>query len=88
MFDNFEDDAPESKWPIIKDLFSSVIKPAKDWPEADCLGDINDMAMHFRNAFPEQIFTIEDLRLALHDMNIKFERNENNNKYYYLATWL
>lgn len=75
-------------WKEVSSLFSTVITPTKDWTQADCLGDINEMAVHFTNAFPEHQFSIEDLRLALHDMNVPFERNEHNNKWYYLAKWI
>ena len=90
-FNNDYDDEEEEKapsWPAIRDLFKQLISPAKDWPESDCLGTISDMAKHFSQAYPEVMFTVEDLRLALYDMGIPYERNENNNKHYYLAKWL
>ena len=45
------------------------------------------MALHFHQAYPEVGLTMEDLRLALHDLNIPYERNEYNDKFYYLANW-
>jgi hypothetical protein len=90
-FDDFfnEGESKKSKdnWKVVRDLLASLLGPAKDWADADCLGDLNDMAIRFTEAYPDVNCTVEDLRLALHDLNISYERNEHNNKYYYLAKW-
>jgi|GEM_PF-6008023 len=81
-----KDDKPAA-WIIIRDLFILDIEPAKSWAEADCLGDLSEMCAVFSNAHPSVFFLPNHMELALYDMNIKFERNEHNNKFYYLAKW-
>jgi DNA invertase Pin-like site-specific DNA recombinase len=81
-----EDEKPEN-WPAIRDLFAQVIQPAKDWTDADIIESVSGMAEKFSNSFPGVAYTFDDLKLALFDMNVSFERNEHNNKFYYLAKW-
>lgn len=83
-----DDDEPvEPTWPAVRDLFSGLIVPAKDWLDAELIAEPREMAGHFIAAYPEAAITMEDLRLALHDLRIPFERNEHNSKFYYLAKW-
>lgn len=82
-----DDEEVKPNWPVIRDLFSQVIEPARTWEQADCLGELNDMAKHFTRAFPGVFYSIDDMKLALHDLNIPLERNEHNNRFYYLAKW-
>lgn len=90
MFDD-EDEKPEKKkaprWPQIVDLFSNEIGPARDWQDAEIIGNMEDMCKIFNEAFPGQAYMVDDMRLALHAMRIKHERNEHNQQYYYLAKW-
>jgi len=81
-----EDEKPDN-WKVIRDLFISVIEPARDWPDADLVETLKGMGEKFSNSFPGVRFTYDDLKLALYDMGILFERNEHNNKFYYLAKW-
>lgn len=83
-----EETEQEPNWPAIRDLFSQIIGPARSWPEADCFGELKQMADIFSKSFPGVHYTYpEDIQLALHDLNIDPERNEHNNKFYYLAKW-
>jgi len=86
-FKHEDDEPPEPNWPAIRDLFAQYIEPAKSWEDADCLGELHIMAAHFCQACPNVEFTFEDLKLALYDLNISYERNEHNGKFYYLAKW-
>jgi hypothetical protein len=76
----------ESNWIAIRDLFGQLIRPAR-WNNAEIISTAEQMADHFQNAYPGVFFSLEDLKLALHDLNIPFERNEHNNEFYYLAKW-
>lgn len=87
FLDDDEDDEPVPTWPAIRDLYSQLIEKAKDWETADIIAEPVEMAAHLVQAYPEVNLSMEDLRLALHDLNIGFERNEFNNKFYYLANW-
>lgn len=86
-FHSEKDDEPEPVWPVIRDRLDILIGPAKNWHTAQVIAEIPEMAKHFTQAYPEILFCYEDLRLALHDLGIPYERNEHNNKYYYLANW-
>jgi hypothetical protein len=86
-FEDSEDEENKDNWLAVRDCLSQIIEKAKDWTDADCLSDLNDMAQHFTRAYPDVHCTVQDLRMALHDLNINQERNEHNNKYYYLAKW-
>jgi len=77
----------EPTWTAIRDLFDQIIVRAKNWQDAEIIATPEDMADHFQNAFPDVNLWPSDIPLALHDLNIPFERNENNNKFYYLARW-
>lgn len=77
----------ELRWPAIRDLFAQIIKKS-DWQHADIVATPQEMSEHFEKAFPDVYVSMSDLRLALHDLNIPYERNEHNNKYYYLAKWI
>lgn len=83
-----EDDEPKAPtWPAVRDLFAQLIARCSDWEEAQIIALPVDMAAHFHQAYPEANLCMEDLRLALHDLNIPYERNEHNDKFYYLANW-
>jgi hypothetical protein len=88
---NFDDDddekEPEPTWPAIRDLFANLIIKAKDWPDAELTAEPRDMIACFKQAYPEVIITMEDMRLALYDLGVPFERNEFNSKFYYLARY-
>lgn len=71
----------------IQDLFDQIIVAAKNWQDAEIIATPEEMADHFQNAFPEVNLGPSDIPLSLHHLNIPFERNENNNKFYYLARW-
>lgn len=89
-YDDDEDDEPKEikpTWPAIRDLFEQLIKPAKDWEHAQIIADSSEMAGHFMRSYPDTLLLFTDMRLALHDLNIPYERNEHNNKFYYLADW-
>lgn len=77
----------EPTWPAIRDLFQQIIEPAKNWQDAQIVASPEEMIAHFHEAFPDVSIWGDDMRLALHDLRIPFERNEHNNKYYYLAKW-
>jgi hypothetical protein len=80
MFDDEEKPAKQV-WPQIVDLFSNEIGPAKDWQDADIVGSMEDICKIFNEGFPGALFFTADA------MRIPHERNEHNNKYYYLAKW-
>jgi hypothetical protein len=82
-----EDKPKEPTWPAIRDLFSQIITSASDWNDAKIIASSDEMMQHFHEAFPDVSLWESDMRLALHDLGIPFERNEHNNKYYYLARW-
>jgi hypothetical protein len=88
-----DDDGDEPKkerkpsWPAIRDLFSTIIAPANGWQDASLIADEDEMRTHFYNAFPDVTLWFDDIRLALHALDIPYERNEHNNKWYYLARW-
>lgn len=79
---------PQDTWLAVRDLFSQLIRPAKGWEDADIIAEPAEMAQRFRQAYPEKKLFLEDMRLALHDLNISFERNEHNDKFYYLASYV
>ena len=86
IYDEDDDDQPDS-WEAVRDLFQQLIKPCFKWHEADIIAEPNEMAAYFRQHYPGVKLLMEDLRLAMHDLNVPFERNEHNNKFYYLAKW-
>lgn len=75
-------------WPAVRDLLAQIIIRAKGWHDADLIATQKEMFQHFQEAFPGASLYPSDLILALHDLNVPYERNEHNNKYYYLAKWL
>jgi hypothetical protein len=85
--DDEEFEQKDPSWWAVKDLFEELIVKAKGWEDAQIFAEPLDMAGYFRQAYPEVRLTMEDLRLALHDLNVPFERNEHNAKFYYLAKW-
>jgi len=89
--DDDDDESPKKPekdyWITIRDLLDQIIVKNDDWTTAGIIAELVDMANVFRQQYPEVIFCIEDLRMALHDLNIGYERNEHNNKFYYLANW-
>ena len=78
----------EPTWPALRDLFGQIIVRARNWQDAEIIATQEEMAEHFSNAYPDVNFWPSDIPLALHDLNIPYERNENNNKFYYLAKWI
>ena len=86
QFQDNDDDVPAPTWPAVRDLLQQLIMPAQ-WENAMIMATPAQMALHFHQAYPEVGLTMEDLRLALHDLNIPYERNEYNDKFYYLANW-
>jgi hypothetical protein len=78
---------PAENWIAVRDLFELLIVKAPDWENADIVEEPEGMAKIFKTAYPEKSVWMEDMRLALHDLNVPFERNEHNNKFYYLAKW-
>jgi hypothetical protein len=86
-FEDPEDEENKDNWLAVRDQLATIIEKADDWADADCLSDLSDMARHFMEAFPDVHCTVQDLRMALRDLNIDQERNEHNDKYYYLAKW-
>jgi len=89
-YDDDDDDEPKEikpTWPAIRDLFEQLIRPAKDWQEAEIIADNSEMAACFISSYPDVMLLFDDMRLALHDLKIPYERNEHNNKFYYLANW-
>lgn len=73
-------------WQAVRDLFAQLIEPA-NWQSGDLIVKPDEMLEHFQNAYPGVDIWLEDMKLALHDLNIPFERNEHNNEFYYLARW-
>lgn len=77
----------EPTWPAMRDLFDQIIEKASGWEDATLIATYNEMLEHFSDAYPDVNYCPSDLTLALHDLQIPYERNEHNNKYYYLAKW-
>jgi len=92
-WDDDEDDDEKPKkpkveyWKVVKDLLEQTIVKNGDWQTAEIIAELEEMINIFRKQYPEVIFSVEDLRLALHDLNIDYERNEHNDRFYYLANW-
>jgi hypothetical protein len=83
--DDFSDDKT-TNWEVLRNLLTLHIS-GSTWTDADSIASLDDLYDQVRNILPAVSFSHEDLQLALYSLSVPFERNEHNNKFYYLVKW-